>query len=295
MRESVIAVSVANLWTNPASSRQVDTPIVSNPSYPSRWVHDLSLSDRLELHENNLLQSQVLFGTTVWEVERKDDWVKVVIPSQSTPKDEQGYPGWIPARQLADPLPKSDHIVEVRAKQAALQVEGSGKIVQLSFLTKLPFIEESGTAFTVLTPLGRGRLSKAQSSIWTFHEEDGEALITYAEQFIGLDYLWGGMSSWGYDCSGFAYNMHLASGYVIPRDASAQALEGKAISLDQAEPGDLLFFAYDGGKGRVHHVGFYYGNGKMLHAPKTGKQIEILNLAGTVYETELCAVRRYWS
>lgn len=295
MKESVIAVSVANLWTKPNSSRHVDTPIVTNPSDPLRWVQALSHTDRLELHENNLLQSQVLFGTTVWEVDRKDDWVKVVIPSQSTPKNGQGYPGWIPARQLAAPMQKSDYMIEVRAKQATLLVEDTGEVVQLSFLTKLPFIEDSGTAFTVLTPNGRGKISKSEGSLWTKREEDGKTLITYAEQFIGLDYLWGGMSSWGYDCSGFAHNMHLAGGYVIPRDASAQALQGKAISLDQAKPGDLLFFAYENGKGRVHHVGFYYGNGKMLHAPKTGKQIELLDLDETVYETELCAVRRYWS
>ncbi|PAF40454.1 hypothetical protein CHH69_02825 [Terribacillus saccharophilus] len=295
MKEKVIAVSVANLWTNPSSSRQVDIPIVTNPADPSRWLSELSHTDRLELHENNLLQSQVLFGTTVWEVDRRDDWVKVVIPSQPTPKEAEGYPGWIPARQLAAPLPKSGHMIEVRAKQATLLVEDTGEVVQLSFLTKLPFVEDSRTAFTVLTPHGRGRISKSEGSLWTERVEDGEALITYAEQFIGLDYLWGGMSSWGYDCSGFAYNMHLAGGYVIPRDASAQALGGKAIALPQAKPGDLLFFAYENGKGRVHHVGFYYGNGKILHAPKTGKQIETLNLAGTVYEKELCAVRRYWS
>ncbi|MFP7479808.1 NlpC/P60 family protein [Terribacillus saccharophilus] len=295
MKERVIAVSVANLWTDPDSSRQIDTSIVANPSDPSRWVHELSHTDKLELHENNLLQSQVLFGMTVWETESKDDWVKVVIPSQSTPKNPQGYPGWVPARQLADPLPQSEHMIEVRAKQSTILIEDTSEVMQLSFLTKLPLVEDSGTAFTVLTPLGRGRISKSESRLWTARQEDGKALIMYAEQFIGLDYLWGGMSSWGYDCSGFAHNMHLAGGYAIPRDASAQALQGKAVSLDQAKPGDLLFFAYENGKGRVHHVGFYYGNGQMLHAPKTGKQIEVLHLAGTEYETELCAVRRYWS
>jgi cell wall-associated NlpC family hydrolase len=59
-------------------------------------------------------------------------------------------------------------------------------------------------------------------------------------------------------------------------------------------PGDLIFFAHDEGKGRVHHVGIYYGDGRMLHAPKTGMTIEIIPLAGTVYEREICSVRRYW-
>ncbi len=59
--------------------------------------------------------------------------------------------------------------------------------------------------------------------------------------------------------------------------------------------GDLLFFAYEEGKGAIHHVGLYVGGGKMLHSPKTGKSIEILTLKETIYEKELCAVRRCFS
>jgi cell wall-associated NlpC family hydrolase len=59
-------------------------------------------------------------------------------------------------------------------------------------------------------------------------------------------------------------------------------------------PGDLLFFAYEEGKGNLHHVGIYDGNNKMLHAPQTGSGVEVIPLKGTVYEKELFAVRRYW-
>jgi gamma-D-glutamyl-L-lysine dipeptidyl-peptidase len=295
MKAFTVAAAVANLWTNPAAPRQVDIPIIANPADPSAWVHQLSHTDRLELHENNLVQSQVLFGTPVWQVDRRENWVKVVVPSQATPKDANGYPGWIPAHQLASPLPETERQIEVRAKQTDLFLEEKRETVSISFLTRLPFIEDTLLAYKVLTPYGPGIISKAASSFWTKRAASGEDLLKYGEQFLGLDYLWGGMSSWGFDCSGFTYNMHLAGGYMIPRDANAQCLQGDAISLNQAERGDLLFFAYEKGKGRVHHVGFYYGNGQMLHAPKTGKRIEVLHMAGTVYETELCAVRRYWS
>jgi gamma-D-glutamyl-L-lysine dipeptidyl-peptidase len=295
MKEYTVAAAVANLWTNPAAPRQVDASIIANPANPSAWVHQLTHTDRLELHENNLVQSQLLFGTSVWQVERREGWVKVVVPSQATPKDANGYPGWIPAQQLASPLPKSERQIEIRAKQTNLFLEEKHEIVPISFLTRLPYIEDTSLAYKVFTPYGPGIISKSASSFWTQRAASGKELLKYGEQFLGLDYLWGGMSSWGYDCSGFTYNMHLAGGYTIPRDASAQCLQGKSIPLPQAKPGDLLFFAYEKGKGRVHHVGFYYGNGQMLHAPKTGRRIEVLNLAGTVYETELCAVRRYWS
>ena len=57
------------------------------------------------------------------------------------------------------------------------------------------------------------------------------------------------MSAWGYDCSGFAYATHQANGYLIPRDATDQARKGKEVGLDSIQPGDLLFFAYEKGKG----------------------------------------------
>jgi cell wall-associated NlpC family hydrolase len=85
-----------------------------------------------------------------------------------------------------------------------------------------------------------------------------------------------------------------ANGFIIPRDAHDQANAGVEIKLEEIRPGDLLFFAYEGGKGRIHHVGIYYGDGKLLHSPNTGKTVEIIPLAGTIYERELCAARRYW-
>ena len=114
--------------------------------------------------------------------------------------------------------------------------------------------------------------------------------------FLDLPYLWGGMSSYGYDCSGFTYTMLKACGYFIPRDAGDQARGGVEVPLDNAErweKGDLLFFANDEGKGNVRHVGFYYGNGLLLHSHSTGKSIELLKLAGSSLEKDLCAVRRY--
>lgn len=89
--------------------------------------------------------------------------------------------------------------------------------------------------------------------------------------------------------------MHRAAGLVIPRDASDQAKSGTAIEREDLEPGDLLFFAYEQGQGYVHHVAIYYGDGQMIHAPKTGKTVEIITLRGTDYETEYWGARRYWS
>jgi cell wall-associated NlpC family hydrolase len=167
--------------------------------------------------------------------------------------------------------------------------------LELSFLTALPFLKEQQGKVLVKTPDGTGFLDSNDVVVSDSPARgNGQAIVSAGERFLGLPYLWGGMSSFGYDCSGLAYSMCKANGYVIPRDAHDQAAAGKDVHLAEIEPGDLLFFAYEEGKGTIHHVGIYYGDGKLLHSPHTGKTVEILPLEGTIYQRELCAARRYW-
>jgi len=114
-------------------------------------------------------------------------------------------------------------------------------------------------------------------------------------RFVDLPYLWGGVSSFGFDCSGFAYAMHRTEGISIPRDASAQARQGTIVEQDRLEPGDLLFFAYEQGRGSVHHVGIYVGDNRMIHSPKSDKSIEVVDLEHYELKDEHCISRRYWT
>ncbi len=88
------------------------------------------------------------------------------------------------------------------------------------------------------------------------------------------------------------YSLYRTLGIWLSRDAEDQASEGMEVDYRDAEPGDLLFFAYEAGKGRVHHVGLYLGNDQMIHSQTPGSKVLITTLSGTNYETELCTVRR---
>ena len=90
-------------------------------------------------------------------------------------------------------------------------------------------------------------------------------MLETARTFLNVPYLWGGKSMFGIDCSGFTQTVFSAFGIQLPRDASQQVLEGVPVeNLDNALPGDLLFF--DNDKGRIIHVGILLDNTHIIHA-----------------------------
>ena len=113
------------------------------------------------------------------------------------------------------------------------------------------------------------------------------SLVQYAKQFIGNPYVWGGTSlTSGADCSGFTMSVFKKYGISLPHHAASQAQMGTKVSLTDAQPGDLVFYAKNG---RINHVAIYIGGGQVVHAssPKTGIKISSVN-----YRTP-AGVRRY--
>ncbi len=299
MAKWIVNVPVATVWTSFDSAREIDNDAVTNPVSIDSWLEGLTYETSLELCNENLVQTQLLYGEEVIVIEENGDWAHVTIPSQPTSKEDQGYPGWVPKAQLveaADGWNLTDvPLAVVTSPKAKLFKENHQSSLELSYLTALPFLYEAEGKVYVKIPDGTGVLDLENVVVSDSPVRgNGHAIVSAGEQFLNLPYLWGGMSSYGYDCSGFSYAMCKANGYVIPRDAHDQAAAGKKVEIAEIEPGDLLFFAYEEGKGRIHHVGIYYGDGKLLHSPKTGKTVEIIPLEGTIYERELCAARRYW-
>ena len=122
-------------------------------------------------------------------------------------------------------------------------------------------------------------ISKRNKGSRAFSGELGAShpeVVSIAEKYIGVPYVWGGTSPNGFDCSGLVQYSYRQIGITLPRHSSVQFHAGAYIPpdrLDLLKPGDLVFFGYGGDPGKVHHVGLYVGGGDMIHAPYTGATV----------------------
>lgn len=103
---------------------------------------------------------------------------------------------------------------------------------------------------------------------------NAKAALDYAYSQLGKPYVYGGTGPNGFDCSGLTMRAWGAAGVSLPRTTYAQAGVGQSVSRDALQPGDLLFFSGNG------HMGMYVGGGQMIHAPRTGKNVEVVSLSG---------------
>jgi len=114
-----------------------------------------------------------------------------------------------------------------------------------------------------------------------------ERAVKIALGVVGTPYRWGGESpSNGFDCSGLVRWAYGRVGVDLPHNSYALYNEGRRVRETSMEPGDILFFEGLG------HVGIYLGNGRMVHAPQTGRNVEIVRLGSTNYGARLFAARR---
>jgi cell wall-associated NlpC family hydrolase len=107
---------------------------------------------------------------------------------------------------------------------------------------------------------------------------------------VGMQYRFGGADpSEGFDCSGLVYYTYSSTGHAVPRTSRAQFDAAHKISLAQAGAGDLLFFQDEV---KLSHVGIYLGDGRFVHAPKTGGTVSVASIDAPYYRRHLVAVGR---
>jgi cell wall-associated NlpC family hydrolase len=233
---ATVRVPVANVWEAPnAGHLPLDPHVWPTPA--------VTVTERRALVGH--MPTQVLYGESVRVIGWKPGWTEIAVPDQPSPLDPRGYPGWVRSWQLG-PAFKAPLVV---TKRTAKLANGD----QIGFGSQVSAGAVPATA-TAALPHTRADL------------------VRTAEQFLGLRYLWGGLSAWGYDCSGLTWAVFRTHGITIPRDADAQFAAGRPVALRDAKPGDLLFYEHP----VVGHVAMYVGNGKMIESPNSASEVRIV-------------------
>jgi len=130
----------------------------------------------------------------------------------------------------------------------------------------------------------------AESSRGNYNGKLGRQLATFAQGFLGVPYTWGGAAPGGFDCSGFVYYVYSQYGISLPRVADEQYNYGHRVSMNDIQPGDLVFYStYTPGPS---HVGIYVGNGQFIHASSGANEVTLTAMPKDYYQTRFLGAFR---
>lgn len=213
--------------------------------------------------------SQALYGWEILILEQLGEFARI--------QTQDHYAGWIEScgmspsnSTLKGKIKKAKIIHNAAPIYASPHVNRSKPLCLLPFEVELDLLsepeEEEGRWMQVeLYEGGSGWIQRAQvcvdSKFLTLNQ-----MLDLTGQFLGLPYIWGGTSSFGYDCSGFVQMLWRQMGIFLPRDANQQINDPLCyeVAWSDLRPGDLLF--YGSSADCIRHVAIYLGNKMLVHA-----------------------------
>jgi cell wall-associated NlpC family hydrolase len=246
--------------------------------------------------------SQAIYGSNVHLIEARGEWSRIETPDH--------YRGWTPSRYLrivlaGDGYASGGPTVQVESLFANIyadpDVTKHKAVITVPFEVKLEIVPEEAKAKSAQHDGWIHVRLPGMTNAWIQAGDvttDSKPLsipqsIELAKRFVGLPYLWGGRSSFGYDCSGFTQMLVRARGLEMPRDADKQAAWSGVtrVGRKDLQPGDLLFFGSS--EKEIDHTGMYIGDGQFIQAATNDHPvIQISRLDDQPWTRLLVACRR---
>lgn len=276
LSEHLFYNEIVNSLTEFKEKVKIKNEIILLPEEKLQYKYAIASSGVVDLHrepdENSELLTQAILGQEFSLYKKKEDWYLA--------KLDKDYIGWINLRNVH--LCNKEDIYNWN-KQVNISVSSNfaeyydkpfikqNKLGTLVIGTRIRLIRNGALWSKVLLPDNREVWIKTKN-LREFDPEKfnrmpkGEDFIKTGIRFLGIPYLWGGKSPFGFDCSGYVKTVFMLNGIDLPRDANMQALCGRSIEIDEnysyLKTGDLLFF----GRNRVTHVGIYIKDGWYIHS-----------------------------
>ena len=254
--------------------------------------------------------SQAIYGSNVKLLESRGEWSRI--------ETADHYRGWTPSRYLRIILTGNGYATAgptVQVESLFANIYAEPDVTKHKPVVTIPF--EAKLEVVPGDPKGSGKgTSKGTEEShegWLHVRLAGQTLawiqasdvvaepkpltiqesIELAKRFLGLPYLWGGRSSYGFDCAGFTQMLVRARGINMPRDADQQAAWSGVARIERKnlQAGDLLFFGSS--EKQITHTGMYIGDGQFIHDTTSGHPIvQISRLDDEPWTHLLVACRR---
>jgi len=257
-----VFVVIFSLLGTPISNAATDTTALVNVSVSNMYETPNSQSQVI---------SQAVYETSI-KVLRKQHGFAFV-------QTADNYQGWIDQRELTfrEIVPNA-RFVKVKNLFANIYQDASisshQPFLTVPFGTQLPVIKLSDNGSWIALQLADGKTGWVQSPDVILDPKPitMEEMLALSHKFIGVPYLWGGVSSYGIDCSGFVQMLYKQMDVFLPRDTNIQVYWPgfEEIPLKKAKPGDILYFGWDN---KVSHTGIYLGKNQFINATIYGNPV----------------------
>jgi SH3-like domain-containing protein len=248
----------------------------------------------LDMHETASLSSkvvsQVIYGFTVTATKSDKDWSFI--------NTDDNYSGWVETNGLSfKPFPQTQHMAKVKNLFAYVYAEPDTTehvpLLLLPFSAQLGVvkIQDERWVKVRLVDGSDGWIQQSDIEIDPHYLTMPE-MLAFSKKFVGLPYRWAGISTFGFDCSGFVQMLYRQIGVILPRDAEDQANWGRLMPVNKSdlEPGDLVYLGFDN---KISHAGVYLGNNKFINiTPHKSPIVQVSDLREPHWQKIYITARR---